>query len=65
MNHVPHKCNLHLFNRWAYINYYNDDFFDQFFHQLFFTVTELVSTVTVLHLINKDHHVTPRKVNAD
>jgi len=49
-------------HRWAYINYYNDDFFDQFYHQLFFTVTEVVSTVTVLYLVNKDHQVTPRKV---
>ena len=53
-----------LLHRWAYINYYNDDFFDQFYHQLFFTVTEVVSTVTVLYLVNKDHQVTPRKVGS-
>ena len=51
-------------HRWAYINYYNDDYFDQFFHQLFFTVTELVSTVVTVHLVNKDHQVTPRKVGS-
>ena len=46
------------------MNYYNDDFYDQCLHQLFFTLTELVSTVTVLELINKENYVTPRKVSA-
>lgn len=52
----------HYYAWWAYMNYYNDDFYDQCLHQLFFTLTELVSTVTVLELINKENYVTPRKV---
>ena len=45
-----------------YVNYYNDDFYNQYWHQLFFTVTELISTTIVLHLINSDNLVTTRKI---
>ncbi|TRY68245.1 hypothetical protein TCAL_05104 [Tigriopus californicus] len=51
----------HYYAWWAYFNYYNDDYFDQFWHQLFFTVTEMASTLTVLSLIDKSSVVTPRK----
>ena len=52
----------HYYAWWAYFNYYNDDYFAQFYHQLFFTITELVSTVTVVHLVDTKANVTPRKV---
>ena len=51
----------HYYAWWAYVNYYNDDYFDQFWHQMFFTVTELVSTITVLKLVDNSVPVTPRK----
>ena len=40
----------HYYSYWGYVNYFNDDFYSQFYHQLFFTVTELISTLTVLKL---------------
>ena len=52
----------HYYAWWAYVNYYNDDYYAQFWHQLFFTVTELISTVIVLSLVNSKTPVTPRKV---
>ena len=33
----------HYYAWWAYVNYYNDDFYKQFYHQLFFTITEFVA----------------------
>ena len=52
----------HYYAWWAYVNYYNDDFYKQFWHQLFFTVTELLSTFTVFSLISKEHLVSARKI---
>ena len=52
----------HYYAWWAYVNYYNDDYYKQFWHQLFFTVTELASTVTVFNLIDKEHLVSPRQI---
>ncbi len=52
----------HYYAWWAYFNYYNDDYYNQFWHQFFFTVTELVSTVTVVQLTDKSAPVTVRKI---
>ena len=52
----------HYYAWWIYLNYYNDDFYKQFWHQLFFTVTELTSTVTVFNLIDKENLVSPRQI---
>lgn len=32
----------HYYGWWAYINYYNDEFYSQWNHQLFFTVNVLL-----------------------
>lgn len=32
----------HYYAWWAYVNYYNDDFYSQWNHQLFFTVSEFL-----------------------
>ena len=52
----------HYYAWWAYVNYYNDDYYAQCWHQLFFTLTELLSTGVVLHLISTQNYVTPRKI---
>ena len=52
----------HYYAWWSYFNYYNDDFYSQCWHQLFFTVTEMVSTVLVLHLVDKNNFAAPRKI---
>ncbi|XP_039290656.1 uncharacterized protein LOC120352734 [Nilaparvata lugens] len=45
----------HYYSWWIYVNYWNDDYYSQWNHQMVFTVTELVSTVLVLLLANKSH----------
>ena len=50
--------------RWAYFNYYNDDYYKQWWHQLFFTVTEMLSTVTIFYLVDKNNYASPRKILA-
>ena len=45
----------HYYGWWANFNYYNDDYFHQWWHQLFFTLTELMSSLMVLHLVNKNN----------
>lgn len=52
----------HYYSFWAYINYYNDDFYSQFYHQLFFSVTELCSTTMVLQLANVNVDLTTNKL---
>ncbi|KFB51772.1 AGAP007547-PA-like protein [Anopheles sinensis] len=51
----------HYYAWWAYLNYYNDEYYHQWNHQLFFTITELISTSFVLHLANVENQVTARK----
>lgn len=47
---------------WNYFNYLNDDFYDQFFHQLFFTITELISTCIIINLCSEKNHMDKWKV---
>ncbi|XP_012276182.1 uncharacterized protein LOC105697439 [Orussus abietinus] len=51
----------HYYSWWVYINYWNDDFYSQWYHQLFFSVTELISTALVVHLADRKHSITHRK----
>ncbi|XP_077292809.1 uncharacterized protein LOC143915860 [Arctopsyche grandis] len=48
----------HYYSWWIYINYYNDEFYSQWNHQLIFTITELISTCVVLWLSSLEHSVT-------
>ena len=53
----------HYYAWWAYFNYLNDDYYSQLLHQFFFTATELISTIVVLHLVDRQQaNVTPRKI---
>ena len=38
----------HYYSWWSYFNYWNDDFYFQWNHQLFFSITELISTILVI-----------------
>lgn len=42
------------YSYWVYVNYINDGYYHQFFHQLFFTVSELYSTWNVFRLCSKN-----------
>jgi len=52
----------HYYTWWVYVNYWNDDFYSQWNHQLFFTMTELLSTVVVVHLTDCKNPISTRKV---
>ena len=52
----------HYYTWWVYVNYWNDDFYRQWNHQLFFTITEIISTSLVLHMSNKNNRIIPKKI---
>ena len=39
---------------WMYFNYINDNFYSQFYHQLFFSMTEFVSSCVLIYLCKQD-----------
>ncbi|RXG63742.1 hypothetical protein Avbf_05775 [Armadillidium vulgare] len=43
----------HYYSYWSFFNYWNDEFYKQFYHQLYFTITELISTAAVLYLLDR------------
>ncbi|KAK3888940.1 hypothetical protein Pcinc_007041 [Petrolisthes cinctipes] len=49
----------HYYSWWSYFNYWNDDYYHQWNHQLFFSITELASTIAVVYLLDKSVNVTP------
>ncbi|XP_014214740.1 uncharacterized protein LOC106643924 [Copidosoma floridanum] len=51
----------HYYSWWVYINYWNDEFYSQWYHQFFFSLTELFSTILVIHLADKRNPITRRK----
>ena len=52
----------HYYGWWNMFNYYNEEFYHQWNHQMFFTITEMISTFMVLHLCNKKNPVEPWKL---
>ena len=50
----------HYYTWWSFFNYINDDFYKQWYHQTFFSLTELMSTFTVLYLADRKRPTTPR-----
>ncbi|KAK4287707.1 hypothetical protein Pmani_039225 [Petrolisthes manimaculis] len=51
----------HYYSWWSYFNYWNDDYYHQWNHQLFFSITELASTIAVVYLLDKNVNVTPQR----
>ena len=50
----------HYYTWWSLFNYLNDDFYDQWYHQLYFSFTELVSTICVVFLMNQENYLQPK-----
>jgi hypothetical protein len=48
-----------FYSWWLYWGYWNDDFYPQWVHQLFFTFTELVSTLCVLRNLDASKETKP------
>ncbi|KAK0161196.1 hypothetical protein PV327_009693 [Microctonus hyperodae] len=51
----------HYYSWWVYINYWNDDFYSQWYHQLFFSITELISTILVVLIADNKTNMSHRK----
>lgn len=43
----------HYYSFWSIFNYLNDDFYDQVFHQLIFSITEIIFTCITLKYSDK------------
>ncbi|KAI8501773.1 hypothetical protein Bbelb_201850 [Branchiostoma belcheri] len=52
----------HYYSWWMFFGYYNDDFYVQWYHQLLFTITELLSTALVLSMLDRGVKPSPRKL---
>ena len=52
----------HYYGWWNFFNYLNEEFYIQWYHQLFFSVTELLSTAVCLHLSNSENNLKPWKL---
>ncbi|ESO05072.1 hypothetical protein HELRODRAFT_191581 [Helobdella robusta] len=52
----------HYFSWWNFFQYLNEEFYDQWYHQLFFTGTELLSTIMVFHLCDSRNKIEPWKL---
>ncbi|XP_035662434.1 uncharacterized protein LOC118406485 [Branchiostoma floridae] len=50
----------HYYSWWVFLGYYNDDFYSQWWHQLVFTCTEMMSTVLVLKQLDQAVPLSPR-----
>ena len=47
----------HYYGWWNFISYVNEDFYAQWYHQWFFSLTEIISTICVIHLCNTDNRI--------
>ncbi|XP_050520866.1 uncharacterized protein LOC126894139 [Daktulosphaira vitifoliae] len=47
----------HYYSWWGFINYWNDDFYSQWNHQIFFTVTELYSTIILYKICDRKREI--------
>ena len=45
----------HYYGWWGFFNYLNEDFYSQWWHQVYFSITEILSTLVVVHLCNKEN----------
>ncbi|CAL8084640.1 unnamed protein product [Orchesella dallaii] len=49
----------HYYAWWGHWNYWNDEFYQMWYHQVFFTITELISSVMVLSYLDSRQMVEP------
>lgn len=49
----------HQYSWWALWNYLNDEFYSMWYHQIFFSVTELISSVLVLNYLDVRRSIKP------
>ena len=54
----------HYYTWWSFFNAWNDEYFEQFFHQLVFSITELISTLLVVKFCHRDCELDPRSLLA-
>jgi len=47
----------HYYAWWAHWNYWNDDFYSLWYHQVFFTVSESISSLLVIKSLDRRKHM--------
>jgi len=52
----------HYYGWWGMFSYLNEDYYAQWYHQMFFSLTEALSTAVVVHLCNADNKLEPWKL---
>ncbi len=52
----------HYYGWWNFFSYLNEGFYSQWWHQIFFSLTEMLSTAVVLHLCNQENKIEPWKL---
>ena len=52
----------HYYGWWGFFNYINEEFYPQWWHQVFFSATEIISTGVVVLLCNRANKVEPWKL---
>ncbi|XP_076039583.1 uncharacterized protein LOC143024609 [Oratosquilla oratoria] len=52
----------HYYSWWSYFNYWNDEFYHHWNHQLFFSITEMISTIAVVYLMDKSVAITSGRI---
>jgi len=49
----------HYYAWWGMLNYYNDEFYSQWYHQLFFTISEMITTFLVYTHLDRTKPLSP------
>uniref|UniRef100_A0A8D8YUX8 Uncharacterized protein n=1 Tax=Cacopsylla melanoneura TaxID=428564 RepID=A0A8D8YUX8_9HEMI len=52
----------HYYTWWCFMNYYNDEYYHQWYHQLVFSISEMFSSCMILYLCNISHDTTRYKL---
>jgi len=52
----------HYYGWWGLFSYLNEDYYSQWYHQWFFSVTETLSSAMVVHLSNVGNQIQPWKL---
>jgi hypothetical protein len=52
----------HYYTWWSYFSYLNEQFYDHWYHDMFFSITEWISTIVALHLCDVKNEFTTWKL---
>ena len=52
----------HYYGWWNFFQYLNEEFYEQWYHQMFFSITEAASSLIIIHLANSKNVMKPWKL---